>query len=164
MKILKDNSKSNIKQVVRRDLRTFKIKCDKCESELEIKKEDTHVGWLGASFITCPCCGEETMVDELEGITLTIDNLQFPVHFNRTNKDMRQVVENSPEQIVKEIKRAITYFRENKGEHYWYTSYGDLFVIVFRYEGDEEYSVMVTKDFYETEIPFQEEDYINENS
>ena len=94
-----------------------------------------------------------------EGITLTVNNLEFPVHFNRINKDMRQVVENSPKEIIKEIKRAITYFREHKEEYYWYTSHGDLFVIVFRYEGDEEYSVMVTKDFYETDIPFQEEDY-----
>lgn len=99
------------------------------------------------------------MVYELEGITLTIDNLQFPMHFNRTNKNMRQVVENNPEEIIKEIKCAVTYFREHKDEYYWFTCYGDLFVIVFRYEGDEEYSVMVTKDFYETDIPFEEEDY-----
>lgn len=137
----------------------LRIHCSQCGSELEITKDDTHIGWLGALFVTCPCCGEESMIDELEGITLTVDNLEFPVHFSRTNKGMRQVVENSSEEIVKEIKRAITYFRKHKDEYYWFTSHGDLFVVVFRYEGDEEYSIMVTKDFYETEIPFQEEDY-----
>lgn len=160
MKILKDN----YNHVVERKLKNtkpklLKIHCDQCDSELEITKEDTHVGWLGALFVTCPCCGEESMVEELEGITLTVDNLQFPIHFNRTNKDTRQVVENSPDEIVNEIKQGITYFREHKDEYYWYTSYGDLFVIVFRYEGDEEYFVMVTKDFYETDIPFEQEDY-----
>lgn len=158
MKILKDNfkkcSKENNKQP-----NLIKIICDKCDSELEIIKDDTHIGWLGAPFITCPCCGEDSMVDELEGITLTIDNLQFPIHFNRTNKDIRQVLEVSDEKIISEIKRGVTYLRKHKDEHYWCTSYGDLFVIVFRYKGDEEYSIMVTKDFYETDIPFEEEDY-----
>lgn len=65
MKVLKDNFKSDVKNRIKRDLRTFKIECDKCGSELEIKKGDTHVGWLGALFVTCPCCGEESMVDEL---------------------------------------------------------------------------------------------------
>ena len=36
---------------------------------------------------------------------------------------------------------------------------GDSFVEVFRNEEDEEYVVLVTKDFYLTKIEFQEEDY-----
>lgn len=160
MKILKDNYNNRTEKMFKNsDPKLLKIHCDQCGSELEITKDDTHIGWLGALFVTCPCCGEESMVDELEGITLTVNNLEFPVHFNRINKDMRQVVENNPEEVVKEIKRAIAYFRKHKDEYYWFTSHGDLFVVVFRYEGDEEYSVMVTKDFYETEIPFQLEDY-----
>ena len=114
---------------------------------------------MGARFITCPCCGEETIVDELDGITLTKDNLEFPVHFIRTTKGLRHVVEVNSDEIIKEIQRAITYFREHKDEYYWYTSHGDLFLIVFRYSGDEEYFVMVTKDFYETYIPFEDKDY-----
>lgn len=160
MKILKDNYNYSIEKMFKSaEPKLLKIHCDQCGSELEITKEDTYVGWLGALFVTYPCCGEETKVDELEGITLTVNNLVFLVHFNRTNKDMKNVVESSTKEIVKEIKRAITYFREHKDEYYWNTSYGDLFVIVFRHEGDEEYSVMVTKDFYETEISFQTEDY-----
>lgn len=135
------------------------IICDKCDSELEIVEEDTHIGWLGAKFVTCPCCGEDTMIDELEGITLTKDNLEFPVHFNRTNKDLRKVVEVKSDEIIRNIKRAITYFRKNKDEWSWYTSYGDMFLNVYRFSGDEEYSVVVSKDFYETCIPFEKEDY-----
>ena len=33
------------------------------------------------------------MVEELEGITLTKDNIKFPVHFKRTNKDLKNVKE-----------------------------------------------------------------------
>lgn len=32
-------------------------------------------------------------------------------------------------------------------------------VSVFRFEGDEIYSVYVTRDFYNTEIPFEKSDY-----
>lgn len=135
------------------------IHCNECDSELEITENDTHIGWLGARFITCPCCGEESMVDELEGITLTKDNLEFPVHFNRTMSGLRNVIEIGANKIIKEIQDAIMFLREHKDMDYKYVSYGDLFVIVFRYEGDENYFVLVTKDFYETYIPFEREDY-----
>lgn len=133
--------------------------CDNCDSELEIYEEDTHIGWLGAPFVKCPCCGQESMVDELEGITLTKDNIDYPIHFNRTNKDLKNVVEIQKDEVIKEIQRGIDYFRINKDEFCWYTCHGDLFLIVFRYEGDEEYFVLVTRDFYETDIPFEKEDY-----
>ena len=158
IKVLKDNSK-NIEVKEENTMFPLKIKCSQCDSELEIVEEDTHIGWMGAKYITCPCCGEESMVDELEGITLTKDNLEFPVHFNRTAKGLRNVVDVNSDEIIKEIKNSITYFRENKDEFYWYTRYGDLFLIVFRYSGDEEYFIMATKDFYETYIPFEKEDY-----
>ena len=133
--------------------------CDYCNSELEVAEEDIHIGWLGAAFVECPCCGVETMVDELEGITLTKDNVRFPVHFYRTNKDLKGVKEIENEEITKEIRHGIDFLRENKKEFSWYITYGDLFVAVFRFEGDEIYSVYVTRDFYNTEIPFEESDY-----
>ena len=158
MKILENRcmEKKTTKEIIPE---TLTINCDRCDSELEITEEDTYIGWLGAKFITCPCCGEESMVDEIEGITLTKDNLCFPEHFLRTNKDMRNVKETSNYQITDEIKKAITYFRLHKEEWCWFTSYGDLFVIVWRMSGDKDYMILVTKDFYETNIPFEEEDY-----
>ena len=159
IKILKDNSKNIESKEENIAMFPLKIKCSECDSELEITEEDTHIGWLGARFITCPCCGEESMVDELDGITLTKDNLEFPVHFNRTTKGLRHVVEVHSDEIINGIKKAITYFRENKDEWNWCTSHGDLFLSVYRHSGDEEYFVMITKDFYETYIPFEKEDY-----
>ena len=158
IKIIKNNYKiqSNEEPIKNNKIR---IHCSECDSELEITEEDTHIGWMGARFINCPCCGEEAMVDELDGITLTKDNLEFPVHFNRTAKGLRHVVEVNSDKIIKGIQKGITYFRRHKDEYYWYTSHGDLFLIVFRYSGDEEYFVMITKDFYETYIPFEREDY-----
>lgn len=158
IKVIKNNYKRDLCEEINSS-NTIKIHCNECDSELEIAEEDTHIGWMGARFINCPCCGEEAMVDELDGITLTKDNLEFPVHFIRTTKGLRHIVEVNSDEIIKEIQRGITYFRIHKDEYYWYTSHGDLFLIVFRYSGDEEYFVMVTKDFYETYIPFEKEDY-----
>lgn len=161
MKILKDNSKNFDKKIKEENPNIFPIKifCSECDSELEITEEDTHIGWMGARFVTCPCCGEESIVDEMEGITLTKDNIEFPIHFSRTTKGMRHVVETNSDEIVKEIRKGIEYFRKNKNDFCWYVSYGDLFLIIFRFPGDENYFIMVTKDFYETHIPFEGKDY-----
>lgn len=158
MKVLKNNY--NTEEVIKEEKPdVLTIRCSECDSELEITEKDTHIGWLGARFIKCPCCNQEALVDEFEGITLTKDNLEFPIHFNRTTKGLKNIVEIDSDKIIKEIQRAITYFRENKNEWNWYTSYGDFFINVYRYDEDEEYFVLVTKDFYETFIPFEREDY-----
>lgn len=160
IKIIKNNfTQSNLNKKMETKSKTVHTFCEHCNSELEFTKDDTHIGWLGAAYVTCPCCGEESMVDELDGITLTKDNIGFPVHFLRFNKDMRHVEEVGNEEIIKEIRKGVEYFRKNKDEYCWYTSYGDLFVILFRYADDEEYLVVVTKDFYEGYIPFEGEDY-----
>lgn len=114
MKVIENNYKNKTKPVknIQESIIAY---CDNCESKLEVTEEDTHIGWLGARFVTCPCCGEESMLDEMEGITLTVDNIEFPVHFSRTNKDSR-TVEVSDEDIVKDIKRAINYFRTSNDD------------------------------------------------
>lgn len=159
VKIIKDNFLNSLAKEKKVKPKTVHIICDNCDSELEVSQEDTYIGCFGTPHIVCPCCGEETMVDELEGIILTKDNIKFPVHFIRTNRNMRHVVEINEEEITKSIQRGIDYFRKNKDEYYWYTSCGDLFLFVVRYEGDKEYFIMVTKDFYKMYIPFEKEDY-----
>ena len=158
IKVLKDNSK-NI-EVKKENIKIFplKIKCSECDSELEITEEDTHIGWMGARFINCPCCGEEAMVDELEGITLTVDNIEFPIHFHHVSVETGAKERCNTEEIRYELRRAITYFRENKEETDWHTWSGNLFVFVRRWSGDENYEVVVSKDFYNIEIDFDEND------
>lgn len=99
------------------------------------------------------------MVDELPGITLTKDNIDFPTHFLRTKQRERDVKKVTDQEVKNEIKRGIEYLRRNQEEYYWFTSYGDLFVVIFKYDGDEEYYVLVTRDWYDTNIPFEEDDY-----
>ena len=158
LKVIKNNYNSNT-EVKKEVEKTFKIHCSNCDSELEITEEDTHIGVYGAAHVTCPCCGDETMVDDIEGITLTKDNIEFPVHFYRTNKNLRNVKEIDPNRITNDIKRSVEYFRRNKDEFAWCTATGDTFLTVFRFSDDEEYHVVVSKDNYETYIPFEKEDY-----
>ncbi len=119
---------------------------------------DTYIGWLGARFTTCPCCGKETTVDEFEGITLTKDNLKYTQYFAHESK-YHGCKEVGAEVILREIRRAIKYFRENKDKFAVEFGFGDCHICVFRYSGDGEYHVVVTRDWYETNIPFEEEDY-----
>lgn len=161
MKILKDNtnkSKENQQE-------TVQINCDFCDSELEITVEDTYIGFLGSRFVICPCCKKETMVEEyFKGIKLTKNNIKFPLHFRRTNKDgigtgNGKAVEVKDADVERKIREAIKYFRSHRDESEWYVSYGDLYMHVIRLDGEGDYNIMVTKDFYETYIPFEEEDY-----
>lgn len=156
MKILKNNVKK-IEET--KEEKPVKISCTECNSELEITEEDTHIGWLGERFVTCPCCGEESTVDEFEGITLTKDNIEFPVHFNRVTKGMRHVVETNSDEIIEKIQKGIETFRKNKTEFCWYTSFKDMFLIIFRFQDESNYFIVVTKDFYETCIPFEKKDF-----
>ncbi|MBT9788782.1 hypothetical protein GPK90_05405 [Clostridium sp. MCC344] len=99
------------------------------------------------------------MVEELQGITLTKDNIQLPAHFYRTKTGKIGVKEVTNQKVVDEIKRGIEWLRSDKNEYYWFTKYGDLFLIIFKYDGDGEYNVLVARDWYETDIPFEEDDY-----
>ena len=158
IKVIRNNFNKGIAKPVS-IYNTLEVCCENCNSELEITEADTHVGWLGSRYITCPCCGEESTVEELEPVTLTKDTLKFPEHFLRTNKTVRSVKEISSIEVNEAIDKAIDYFRENKTEWAWYTSFGDMFLVVFRFDGDEEYSIFVTKDFYEASLPFEKADY-----
>lgn len=163
IKVIQNNfnqSELNKKEGMPLTVHTF---CDYCDSELEVSKEDTHIGWLGAAYVTCPCCKRETMVDELDGITLTKANVEFPVHFRRTNKDMDGVIEIDKYKITEDVRKGLDYLKNNKDDPYWFTCRGDSFVKVFRNEEDDEYVVFVAKDFYLTEIEFQEEDYSDDD-
>ena len=138
-----------------------KFVCEKCKSELEYDREDLRMGEYGCMYLDCPLCKHDNMLDDHEdNIKLTVDNIKFPVHFHHFSKESG-AKERAVEEVRKEIRRAVEYFRNNKNEevYNWHTFSGDLFIMVHRYSGDEEYSVIVSRDFYNMEIGFEEEDY-----
>ena len=56
--------------------------CVQCRSKLEYDKQDLHIGALGSVYLTCPLCNYENMMEDHEHtMTLTKDNIEFPIHF-----------------------------------------------------------------------------------
>ena len=162
MRILRNNYNENNKSVAKVTVKPYPrtYVCDNCGSELEYEKSDLHMGFLGCMYLNCPLCGNENMVEENEGaITLTKDNIEFPTHFWHTSVETGAKDCCNNYEVKECINKAIKYFRENKEEYSYSTSYGNLYVEVHRYEGDENYEVVVSNNFYETYIPFEKEDY-----
>ena len=164
MKVLKDNYNdgkavaSHETIIVPRYPR--KLECENCESTLEYDKSDLEVGVYGAMHVRCPLCGYLNMLDGNENdIKLTKDNIEFPTHFHHSSVETGAVESCNNENIKKEINRAIKHFRQNKDEWHWFTSYGNMFVLVNRLEGDEAYDITVTDRYWGTYIPFEPEDY-----
>lgn len=137
----------------------YEVECEYCNSKLKITKKDVNYGWLGEPYITCPCCKKNCDIDFLPGIEITASNITYPIHFLKVNKDQRNVVHIEDSKINKSIQDGIEYFRANKDEYVWYTQYGDSHINMYRYDGDEEYYVVVTQDYFEACIEFEKEDY-----
>ena len=163
MKVLKNNynntSHTEAKKTIVRPYPREWI-CEDCDSELSYEENDLTMGALGCVYLRCPCCGYENVIEDNENvIDLTKDNVEFPTHFFHTSKEMgaKECCNNTN---VKEcIQRAIEYFRRNKEEYQWYTQTGDMYLNVNRYDGDESYEVIVSNNYYNTYIPFENEDY-----
>ena len=159
MKVLVNNYNGEPIEPIENTPYPRKVVCDRCGSELEYEKEDTRIGYLGVTHLDCPLCGEEIMLEGNEqDIKLTKDNIKFPNHFWYFSKEAGAV--ELPNSEIKEyIRNCIEFLRENKNEYCAYSGTGDSGIFVFRYDGDEMYDIVVAKDFYETEIPFEKEDY-----
>lgn len=157
MKVLENN----YEKVARRNT-TWEIVCNYCGSVLEVGESDIEYGEYGCSQITCPCCGN--INDDLEAIPekrLTVENLSFPKHFRHLSAE-DGAADVFDKDVLKTIKDQIKFLRQYPEESFcggWVT--GNLMSIVMRYDGDEQFIVLVSKDFYETAIPFNENDIVN---
>ena len=157
MKVLKNNydKKYNNKEYSY----PKKIICEECGSELEYEYDDVVIGELGASYVKCPLCGNSNMADD--GIDLNIDNICFPNHFFHFCKEEGAVDVCNNEKVKEFIKECIEEFRYEKDEDFYVASKatGNLLVIVFRYDGEQEYHVIVTNNYYDTYLKFEPNDY-----
>ena len=162
MKVLKNNyNEANIKKEVKQ-VKPYPrtCLCEECHSELEYEESDLRIGELGLVFLDCPLCGKDNALDDNENsITLTMDNVEFPVHFHHISTETGAVDICNNEKIKERIQKAINYFRQNKEEFVWTGESGNLYVAVYRYSGDEDYYVVVSNNYYSTYIDFESEDY-----
>lgn len=161
MKVIKDNYNTNEDEVVNAKSYPRIATCEYCSSELEYDKSDVVIGELGLAYIHCPLCNNNTFTyQEDEDVILTIDNIEFPIHFHHISKETGAVDCCNNETVREYIRKAIEYFRRNKEEYDWGTHItGNFYIQVHRYSGDETYEVIVSNDFYSTDIHFEAEDY-----
>lgn len=125
----------------------YRQKCNECAAELEFSLEDTHIGALGARYIKCPICGEEIITEKCDGIELDSSNIEFPKHFIEPGGI------DTPDSEIENLVRECLKVAEKSDEPYGYfvsTGYGDTMVILMAYE--DEYEIIVTKDYYETSV------------
>lgn len=170
MNVLKDNYNKSYKsymqyweEIQSKTIQPYprKLICENCKSELEYEKSDLRMGEYGHMHIDCPLCQHDNMLEENENnITLTVNNIEFPIHFHHTSKDTGAVDCCNNNTIKEYLYKAINYFRKNKDEYDWGGHItGNLYIQVHRYSDDKEYDVTISNDFYSMEIPFEEEDY-----
>ena len=135
------------------------LKCPECKSLLVVDKDDIEIGYLGIATVKCPECGEKIDVGDCDQ-NITIDNLEYPKHFFSFKNGKK--IETST--ILDWIKKGINYFRKNPDAFCYTTGSGNVKLDVLNFSGDELYEVTVSEGYYQTEISYEAEDYIAQNS
>lgn len=133
--------------------------CRQCDSQLGYDDNDLKYGAYGCAYIKCPLCGCSNILDDEEPLKLTIDNVNFPTHFDHFSEKAGAL--SIPEETINQcIRKGIKYLRENKDEDFWLYRAGDTCVFIFKFdEEDRKYNVVVSKDYHETNIGFEKIDY-----
>lgn len=124
----------------------YRQHCEECHAELEFAFDDTYEGALGARYLKCPVCGRE-IITEVDGINLNSNNIKFPKHFfEPSGVDI-------PDDEIQNWVRDCLKVAEESDEPYGYfvqAGTGNTRVILMAYE--DEYNIIVTKDYYETSV------------
>ena len=166
MKVIQNNCKNQyrnphqVTEKIKSKVQKVTVTCENCGSVLEVSRKDTHVGWLGLQFVTCPCCNYEMSIEEFDddAVDIYASNVEYPTHFTLCSKDFKSV-EVSDKEINEWIHKGIEYFRHHKDEYYWYIGSGNTWVHVYRFDCEEEYYIVISKDYETGEIQFEKEDY-----
>ena len=121
--------------------------CGECHAELEFSIDDTYVGAFGTRYLKCPVCGEELWT-EVDGIELTSDNIQFPIHFYKFGTD---AVDIKDEEIQKWVRKGLKAFETGDAEEFYFYMTGNAAMIIL--EMEDEYSIYVMKNYWDCSIP-----------
>ena len=124
------------------------VVCEKCKTKIGYTQDDIEYKDYGVPYIKCPHCSSQTMLEEEDCLELNKNNVKFPIHYYHFG-------EGKPiddEQINKWVKESIEYLEKNPTEHFSYHASGDSIVFVIKYEDDEEYSIIVAKNYYSTSV------------
>ena len=124
------------------------LHCEYCGEELH---GEPQVGQFGLKYIHCDYCGEDSYNEDLGEIELTKDNLHFPQHYHC----FKNGVDKSDEWIDKQVRKGLEYLENNPTEDFVELGTGNTNICIIKYEGDEEYRIVVSKGYYDTNIPIK---------
>lgn len=137
---------------------SIKFICKNCSSELLINEDDLITHSNGVNSIICPCCRKMSQVFKEELFPITTENISYPKHFSVVNKDINKHIKDvSDKEINDEIKIGIDYLKQNKDRSFYFLSYGDTFLLIINCKEDDEYMIIVTKNFSEAFVSSLEE-------
>lgn len=125
-----------------------RIRCEKCNAELEYDKSDMFIGEYGLGYITCPCCKEIIPVTQER-----IKPIIFPDTFVHTDKsNAKDIDDKTIADAVEEIIEKMWGYKPGE----WATfATGNCFVLGYKTEDD--INIVVTKDYYSDFIDLNED-------
>lgn len=122
--------------------------CDECQTELEFEESDTYIGGYGGRELICPECGQKIYIDELEGIDLDENNIEFPVHFIHTSD---RAININDDEIQKWVRECLNGAKDAPDGGFSIIASGDTVVIALKFT--DVYDIYVAKKYYECSIP-----------
>ena len=138
-------------KVLNRDVETpkaYKTICADCGAELEYGYEDTYEGYAGYRHIKCPMCEYEIMCEEFDGVKLNSRNVEFPKHFYHFGNGV-DILDREVQDWVRRCLKQAEEIKEPYG-YFFHTGSGNSMVVLMGYE--DEYDIIVAKDYYELSI------------
>lgn len=120
--------------------------CDECGAELEYDKEDTHIGWMGCEYVTCPACNGETMVGDKRVMPPT-----WKATFDHvcTDTGAVDVLDHEVQEYVNKVAKVLCSDEYEPGDSA-ITRTGNL--LIFGRKWNDGIEIYVTKDYWEDNI------------
>lgn len=135
-------------KILNRKIHNKTVICD-CGTELEYSNEDIITGQFGCAYIVCPECQSSIWLENEEGKTLTINNIEYPKDFSKYG-DGNILFDYEIQMLINDCLKVLDSSNENYGV-YSLSAIGDSMVFVTKH--DDEYHVYVCKNYEETVIP-----------
>lgn len=120
--------------------------CESCNSIFQYNDDDIEIDGHGDEYVKCPCCKHRCLVAE----KVTEKNINFPKSFYEFGGNNTDSFNVSDVEITNHIKQCIEWLKEHPAEPYKYMGYGNMFLCIFNHE--DEYSIIVTKNYFDTTI------------
>lgn len=133
--------------------------CEHCKSKIQVEESDKTIGVLGLKYFICPCCNRENCTDE--NISLTKDNIEYPLHFYVSHKnkcDCNTVDDENNEKITQEIRRMCNLLWNNTDLTYTYTQAYGVTIFVLNMAGDGVYDIYVCRNVDESNVASNPDD------